>query len=132
MNITPEIIFHGCDRSMWVEQYIDERLQWLDKHAGGDISSASVRVGCDQSSKSKANLYSVKVEVRIAPAITLVATKEREIQDMQTELRALIRQAFEAVNSQLDAAVEKRRNDVKSHSLARTVPPPPPEESAPL
>ena len=34
-SITPEIIFHDVDRSEWVENYIAERMQKLERFAQG-------------------------------------------------------------------------------------------------
>ena len=131
MKIEPEIRFHECSRSQWIEDYINERLQKLDRYADGDITSASVTISGDQLSKHKGNLYSVKAEVHLPPNHVLVATKEREIRDLQNELRPLIKQTFEALDRQLQEAVEKRRYDVKAHiarpevKLPEEEPPPP-------
>ena len=49
MQTAPEVIFHDVDRSAWVENYIQERLQRLDKFAEG-ITSCRVSLTQDQAS----------------------------------------------------------------------------------
>ena len=115
MNVPPEIIFHDMDRSQWVEDYIQERLQHLDRIAD-NITSARVILTRAQGSHQKGNLYHVTAEVRLPPHHDLAATKERSVGDMQTELRPLIKSAFEALESQVREAVDKRRHDVKTHA----------------
>ena len=119
MKITPEIKFHECDRSAWVEAYITERLEHLDKISGGDITSASITVSGDHLSQRKGNVYSVKAEVHLPPNQVLVVTKDREIRDMRSELRPLIKQTFEALERQVTETIAKRRNEVKAHTAGR-------------
>ena len=114
MNVPPEIIFHDMDRSQWVEEYIQERLAHLDKLAD-NITSARVILTREQGSHHKGNLYRVTLEVRLPPHHDLAAKKERNVGDMQQELRPLIKSTFEAVESQLRETGEKRRRDVKNH-----------------
>ena len=123
MKIQPEIKFHECSRTPWVENYINERLDKLDRLAGGEITSASATISGDQHSHRKGNLYSVKAEIHVPPNHILVANKGREVRDMQMELRPLIKQAFEALEAQLSETMEKRRNDVKAHSKRDGGPP---------
>lgn len=113
MQIPPEIKFHECDRSAWVEDYIRERLTKLDRIADGGITSAIVTVSAEQLGKTKGNLYGVMINVRVPPNHDLVANKERTIHDMQMELRPLIKQAFEAIERQLKETLAKRRYDTK-------------------
>jgi ribosomal subunit interface protein len=108
MNVTPEIIFHDVDRSAWVEHYVSERLQRLERHASR-IVSCHVTLTQEQASHHKGNLYSAMVEVRLPPNWDVAAKKEREIQDMQTELPALINSAFQAVEKQVRKAKDASR-----------------------
>ena len=113
MQIPPEIKFHECDRSVWVEDYIRERLQKLDRIADGDITSATVTVSGEHLAKTKGNSYGVMANIHLPPNHELVANKERVIHDMQIELRPLIKQTFEALERQLKEALDKRRRDTK-------------------
>jgi len=114
MKISPKIIFHDMDRSDWVEDYIRERLQKLDHIADG-LTSAEVILTRAHGSHHKGNVYTVMVELRLPPNHELAAKKERAVGDMQMQLRPLIKSTFEAVERQVKAAIERRRNDVKKH-----------------
>jgi cold shock CspA family protein/ribosome-associated translation inhibitor RaiA len=113
MQTPPEIIFKDIDRSAWVENYVLERLQRLDKFAEG-ITSCRVSLTQDQASHHKGNRYSVLVEVRVPPNHDLAAKKAKIIHDMQTQLPALINLAFGAIERQLKKTAQLRRGDVKS------------------
>jgi cold shock CspA family protein len=114
MKVSPKIIFHDMDRSEWVEDYIRERLQKLDRIADG-LTSAEVIMTRAHGSHHKGNVYTVMVSLRLPPNHELAAKKERGVGDMQMELRPLIKSTFEAVERQLKAACQRRRNDVKRH-----------------
>ena len=107
MQVQPEIIFKDVDRSAWVEEYVLERLQRLDKFAQG-ITSCHVTLAQEQASHQKANLYSVLVEVRVPPNRDLAAKKSKELVEMHTQLPALINQAFGAMEKQLKKTAERR------------------------
>lgn len=114
MQIPPEIKFHECDRSAWVEDYIHERLQKLDRIADGGLTSAVVTVSGEQLAKTKGNVYGVMINVRLPPNHDLVASKTREIGDIRMELRPLVKQTFEAIERQLKDTLAKRRYDTKA------------------
>jgi cold shock CspA family protein/ribosome-associated translation inhibitor RaiA len=114
MQITPEIIFHDVDRSAWVENYINERLQRLDRFADG-ITSCRVSLTKDQGSHHKGNRYSLMVEVRIPPNHDLAAKKAKIIRDMSTQLPALINLGFGAIERQLKKTAALRRYEEKRH-----------------
>jgi cold shock CspA family protein/ribosome-associated translation inhibitor RaiA len=108
MQITPEVIFNGIDRSAWVESYIIERLQHLERFAQ-DITRCHVTLAREQSSHRKGNSYSVMVEVRVPRHHDLAVKKHKQIHDMPVELPALINEAFGAIETQLKRTVERRR-----------------------
>lgn len=110
MKVAPQVIFHNVDRSDWVEGFIAERMQRLERYAEG-ITSCHVTLAREQSSRHQGNLYSVLVDVRIPPHHELSAKKERELGDMDTELRSLINTSFQALEKQLKKAAELRRGD---------------------
>lgn len=113
MQTAPELIFHDVDRSAWVENYILERVQRLDKFAEG-ITSCRVSLTQDQASHQKGNRYRVMVEVRMPPNHDLAARKAKVIRDMQAQLPALINLAFGAIERQLKKTAQLRRGEVKS------------------
>ena len=115
MQIAPEVIFHDVDRSAWVENYVLDRVQRLDKFAEG-ITSIRVSLSKDQASHHKGNRYSVMVEVRTPPNHDLAARKYKVIRDMPSQLPALINLAFGAVERQLKKTAQLRRGEEKSHA----------------
>ena len=97
---TPEIIFHDVDRSPWIEQYVAERMERLDRYADG-ITRCHVTLTREQGSNHTGNHDSVMVEVRIPPHHDLAAKKDGEVQDPPVQLPAVINRAFGAIERQL-------------------------------
>ena len=114
MQISPQIIFHDVDRSKWVERYIAERLQRLERFAQG-ITRCHVTLAKEHGSHNKGNRYSVMVEVRIPPQHDLAVKKQKEVRDMSTQLPAVINLAFGAIERQLKKTAALRRYDEKNH-----------------
>ena len=108
METAPEIIFHDVDRSEWVERYVARRLQRLERYAGG-ITRCHVALTQEVASHNKGNRYSVMVEVRLPPNHDLAAKKQKVLHHMQTELPALINQAFVAIESRVKKTAQLRR-----------------------
>jgi cold shock CspA family protein/ribosome-associated translation inhibitor RaiA len=113
MQTAPELIFHDVDRSAWVETYILERVQRLERFADG-ITSCRVTLTQEQASHQKGNRYSVLVEARTPPNHDLAARKAKVIHDMPQQLPALINLAFGAVERQLKKIAQLRRGEAKS------------------
>ena len=108
MQTAPEIIFHDVDRSEWVERYIAERVQRLERYAEG-ITRCHVTLAQEVASHSKGNRYSVMIEVRLPPNRNLAAKKQKVVQHMPTQLPALINQAFGAIEGQVKKTAQLRR-----------------------
>ena len=115
MIIAPKIIFHDIERSAWVETYIAERMQKLDRFAQG-ITRCHVTLSREQGSHRKGNRYSVMVEVRLPPQHDLAVKKQKEVRDMHTELPAVINLAFSAIERQLKKISAQRRHEEKPHN----------------
>jgi len=113
-SIAPEIIFHDVDRSEWVESYITDRVDKLERFAEG-ITRCHVTLSQEHASHRKGNRYSVMVEVRIPPQHDPAAKKQKEIRNMPTQLPALINLAFGAIERQLKRTAALRRYDGKAH-----------------
>jgi cold shock CspA family protein len=113
-SITPEIIFHDVDRSQWVESYIAERADRLERFAQG-ITRCHVTLSQEHGKHKKGNRYSVMVEVRTPPQHDLAVRKQKEIRDMPSQLPALINLAFGAIERQLKKTAQLRRGEEKTH-----------------
>jgi cold shock CspA family protein/ribosome-associated translation inhibitor RaiA len=116
-QVPPEIIFDGMERTGWVEEYVGQRLQKLEKLAPG-LTRCQVTLRREQSSHKTGNPYSVTVEVRLPPQHDVVATKEKAIRDMPNELPAVVNLAFGAIERQLKKTTALRRHDEKTHDVA--------------
>ena len=114
MQVLPEIKFHDVNRSPWIESYIGERVQRLERFADG-ITSCHVTLTREQASHAKGNKYSVMVEVRLPPNHDLAVRKMKDIRDMPTQLPALINLAFGAIERQLKKTAALRRYEDKRH-----------------
>jgi ribosomal subunit interface protein len=114
MQTPPEVIFKDLDRSPWVEEYIAERCAHLEKFSQ-EITRCHVTISQEAASHRKGNRYSVMVEVRMPKHHDLAVKKQKEIVDMQTQLPAVINQAFSAIEKQLKKTVALRRHDEKAH-----------------
>lgn len=112
MQTAPELIFHGVERSAWVENYLLERVQRLGNFGHG-ITSCRVSLARDQASHHKGERYRVMVEVRTPPNHDLAARKAKVIRKMPRQLPALISLAFGAIERQLKQTAELRRHDEK-------------------
>jgi ribosome-associated translation inhibitor RaiA len=110
MQVTPEVIFHDVDRSPWVEGYIAERVQRLERFAAG-ITTCRVTLKQEVASHHKGNRYSVLVEARIPPQHDLAVRKQKDIRDMRQQLPALINLAFGAIERQLKKTAALRRGE---------------------
>jgi cold shock CspA family protein/ribosome-associated translation inhibitor RaiA len=114
MQTAPEVIFKDVDRSPWVEEYIAERCAHLEKFSQ-EITRCHVTISQEAASHRKGNRYSVMVEVRMPKHHDLAVKKQKQILDMQTQLPAVINQAFTAIGKQLKKTVALRRHDEKAH-----------------
>lgn len=115
MQTAPEVIFKDLDRSPWVEEYIAERCAHLEKFSQ-EITRCHVTVSQEAAKHRKGNRYSVMVEVRMPKHHDLAVKKQKEIVDMQTQLPAVINQAFTAIEKQLKKTVALRRHEEKTHA----------------
>ena len=113
MQAPAEVVFIELPRAAWAEAYVEKRIQRLDRLAG-DAVSCHVMLGREQHSQRTGNMYRVTLNVRLPPNYDLAVTKERAIGDVRTELRALVRAAFEAMERLVKEAVQRRRGDVKA------------------
>lgn len=108
MQTAPEIIFREVDRSEWLERYIGERIERLDRFAQG-ITRCHVTLAQEQASHRTGNCYSVMVEVRVPPQHDLAVKKQKTVREPSTDLPAVINLAFGAIERQLKRTADLRR-----------------------
>jgi cold shock CspA family protein len=115
MQIAPEVIFKDITRTQWVEELIAERCAHLEKFSQ-EITRCHVTLAQEVASHRTGNRYSVMVEVRMPKHHDLAVRKQKDIVDMQTQLPAVINQAFGAIEKLLKKTVALRRHDAKAHA----------------
>jgi ribosomal subunit interface protein len=115
MQVAPEIVFNGVPKSEWIEDYVHQRIEKIERIAD-DLISCRVAVEQAQNHRNTGNPYRVRVEVTIPPRKDLVADKHGIVTDPQVQLRPVIRSAFDAIERQLKKEQDKRRGDVKQHT----------------
>ncbi|WP_404364128.1 HPF/RaiA family ribosome-associated protein [Marinobacter sp.] len=114
MQIPLEIKFDDVDSSGWIEDYVRERAEKLDRLCD-NLMSCRVVVERAQHSHQTGNPYRVRVEVTLPPKKDLVADKEGTVGDPHVQLRPVIRRAFEAMEKQIQKETAKRSGAVKNH-----------------
>jgi ribosome-associated translation inhibitor RaiA len=108
MSLPLEIHYEDISRSTWVDDYIRERAEKLER-LSEKLISCRVVVERAQHSSHTGNPFRARVEVAVPPKKELVADHEGRVDDPSTQLRPIIRKAFEAVEKQLSKHQAKLR-----------------------
>lgn len=119
MQVPLEISYHNVDQSDWIEEYVRERAEHLDRITGG-VSSCRVVVERSQAPHQTGNPYRVRVEVTLPPRKNLIGDKE-EIVEGPHQLRPIVRHAFDAVEKQVKKQKQLLRGEVKLHHQPETL-----------
>jgi len=115
MQQPPEITFTGLDHSDALEEYIENKIEELERF---HPRITSCRVAVSTPHRSPAGTHApiaVAVEVDL-PGHKLITAKDVERPDQPGgERTAMINRLFHAVQRRLQAAAQKLRQDVKVH-----------------
>ena len=109
-----EITFVDCDRSAAVEARVQERVSRLERHFGG-ISSCRVHVVAPHHHQRKGHLYEVRLDVRV-PGGELAVTGKPGNVNAHEDVYVAVRDAFDAMERQLEEWKRKIRGKVKAHA----------------
>lgn len=120
MQVPLEVTFDGISHSQWVEDYIHERADRLDRMCD-NLTSCRVVVERAQHHHHTGNPFRARVEVTLPPKKELVADKEGTVGDPHVQLRPVIRKAFEAMEKQVQKQTAKRSGDIKQHHEPRAL-----------
>lgn len=114
MDVPLEIGFHNLDPSEHLERRIRERVERLHRRFNHVVSC---RVGVEVPHRSNANrpAYHVRVEVGV-PDKELVVSQDPGRQGAHYDPYVTIRDAFDAMERQLEQHSQKVRGDVKTPS----------------
>jgi ribosome-associated translation inhibitor RaiA len=125
MDTPLEITFQGVEKSQAIEATIAERAAKLAKHFDR-ITHCRVVVAAPHRHSHKGKIYQVKIEVGLPERAPVVVTHEPEVNQAHADLKAAIREAFDAVRRRLDdaaarmSAVAKIERGRRKPSPART------------
>lgn len=117
MQIPLEIAYHNVDGSAWLDDYIRERAEHLDRVSGG-LVSCRVVVELAQHQHQTGNPFRVRVEAKLPPKLDLIGDKEEIVENPQTQLRPIIRHAFDAVEKQVKKQRQMMRGDGKRNATS--------------
>jgi ribosome-associated translation inhibitor RaiA/cold shock CspA family protein len=114
MQVPLIVTFHNVDKSADIEELIRTRADKLDR-ACERIVACRVTVEKQQDRHKNGNPFRVRIDVTVPPEHELVVARETGAGDLHEQLRAAVRDAFDAMRRRLKKLVEKQRGDVKSH-----------------
>jgi putative sigma-54 modulation protein len=101
MHTTPEIHFHGIEKSEAIEERVREKVSKLEKHCGR-MTRCRVVLEAPHRSPQKPKAYKIKIEISLPRRQPIVVCHEREGSHAHEELPLAIRDAFEAALRKVD------------------------------
>ena len=113
MRLPLQVSFRHMEHSDAIEAKIGERAEKLN-HFYDDIMSCRVVVEPAHKHKHKGNLYQVHIDVTV-PGRELVVTREPDAQQAHEDIYVSIRDAFNAMERQLEDYIRIQRGKVKVH-----------------
>ncbi|OIQ77072.1 sigma 54 modulation protein / S30EA ribosomal protein [mine drainage metagenome] len=130
MQIEPNITFHNIQRSPAVEAKILERVERMDR-LFPNLTSCRVLIEAGHRHQHQGNLIHVRIDVT-APGHELVANREPGKHHAHEDVYVAIRDAFDAMDRQVEDLARLMRGDVKKHEAPQRRPSEAgPEEQAP-
>ena len=110
-----QIVFKDTASSEFLEKLIRQRAQRLERMHPHIIGCRVVVDVPHRSPESGKPPLAISVEVEIAGKHTIVGKDEQERREMKNDHYAVVNRAFDAVQRQLQSAVEIDRHHVKHH-----------------
>ena len=101
MHTTPEIHFHGIEKSEAIEDRVREKVSKLEKHCGR-MTRCRVVLEAPHRSPQKPKVFQIKIEISMPRLQPIVVCHEREGSHAHEELPLAIRDAFDAALRKVD------------------------------
>jgi ribosomal subunit interface protein len=108
-----ELSFVDVDASDALEARVRERVERLDGRFDG-ITSCHVYISAPHQRQRKGRLYEVRIEARVPGSELVTSGKSGDIGGHE-DVYVAIRDAFDALERQLEKWKEKIRGEVKAH-----------------
>ncbi|MDG6774001.1 HPF/RaiA family ribosome-associated protein [Thiomicrorhabdus sp. ZW0627] len=116
MQVPLQITFKDIKHSDAVEDRIKEKVKKLEQFAR-EIISCSVVIEAPHRKHQQGNLFSIKINLSV-PGHDLVATKNSDNDHTHENMYIALRDAFGAIQRQLQDLTRKQRGKVKLHETA--------------
>lgn len=114
MQSAAEIVFRDISRSEALETNIRERIDKLEKMFD-HITSCRVIVEEAHNHKTQGKLFHIRINLHV-PDRELVVSHDKHDKQAHEDPYVAVRDAFNAMQRQLEAYSSKLRGDVKAHS----------------
>jgi len=116
MQLPVQVTFKGMAPSPALEERIRMKASKLDRFHDR-IMSCRVSIDAANRQEHPGRLFTVRVDVTV-PGAELVATREAGVDHENEGVYGALRDAFDAITRQLESNAQRRRGEVKRHSLA--------------
>ncbi|MBD3334941.1 MAG: ribosome-associated translation inhibitor RaiA [Candidatus Eisenbacteria bacterium] len=112
MQIPIEISYRNIAKNSDLDGLIRERAEKLTRVCGS-LVSCRVAVEKPQEQQDSGNPYRVRIDVRVPPGNELVVRKEPGQEKTQTDVRAVVNDAFDAMSRRLRDLNDRRQDRAK-------------------
>ncbi|WP_181164489.1 HPF/RaiA family ribosome-associated protein [Amaricoccus solimangrovi] len=116
MDIPLEIAFHNVEKSEAIERRIRERVARMERYFA-HVNSCRVVFEAPHRSAGGARQFHLRVETRV-PDKELVVSRDPGASGAHFDPLVAVRDAFDAMDRQLEAHGQKARNETKLHPAA--------------
>jgi ribosomal subunit interface protein len=113
MQIPLQITFRHMDTSPAVETRVREHVHYLEQHFDR-ITGCRVVIDAPPAHRNKGGPFSIHIDVTI-PGREIHVSSERDDRAEHADAYVALRDAFEALQKQLDGHTRKRRDEAKRH-----------------
>jgi cold shock CspA family protein/ribosome-associated translation inhibitor RaiA len=114
MQVPLKMTFRNVPKSAAMEALIRKQAAKLERVCS-HLVSCSISVEKPQAHQKTGNPFRVRVDVTVPPEHELVTVRNAGEGDLHERLPAVVRQAFDATQRQLQKLVERQRGKVKIH-----------------
>ena len=113
MQTPLQVTFRNMDDSESLESYIRERVEKLD-NMSETVVDCRVVVEAPRKHQRKGGLYHAKIDITL-PGGTIAVNREQDLHQAHQDVYVAVRDAFDAVQRQMQAYISRQKGHVKSH-----------------
>jgi ribosomal subunit interface protein len=116
MQLNPEITFRGLEPTAAIESKVRARVQRFDRYYGR-VMGCRVMIESRHRHHHKGKLYHVRIDLTV-PGDELVVSREPDGNHAHEDAYVAIRDAFDAMERQLESFARRQRREIKVHEEA--------------